>query len=306
LTRGNRLYRMLHRDFDPEIGRLNELLGLAPDERARLHAARHTATPRFERLIGEDRENLKTLELRARRTARAEPVPRVAVEPPAATPAPAADPAPLAALGSIVSTWFIAPVVFMFLLFDTGEIKRALLSMVPNRFFEPALAVLADLDRAVGAYVRGVFLECCVLGVTVALFMAVIGVPMRWAVAIGIGTGASNVVPYMGFVAALLGGLGYALMADEVHPLLPLVTAETFPLWVIGAVAFAELLKNVVYEPIVLGSAVHLHPLVVVLGVVGGAILFGPVGLLLAIPTITVVKAFVASTAHHLKAYELI
>jgi len=56
----------------------------------------------------------------------------------------------------------------------------------------------------------------------------------------------------------------------------------------------------------VLGGAVKLHPLVVVIGVVGGGILFGPVGMFLAIPTITVVKALVASTARHLTDYGLI
>jgi hypothetical protein len=82
----------------------------------------------------------------------------------------------------------------------------------------------------------------------------------------------------MGFAAALLGGLGYALLTEECHPLLPFVTADTFALWVVVAVVVAELLKNIVYEPIVLGGAVHLHPIVVVIGVVGGGILFGPPG----------------------------
>ena len=113
-------------------------------------------------------------------------------------------------------------------------------------------------------------------------------------------------MPYMGFVAALLSGLGYALLAENIHPLLPLVTVETFAIWVVVAVALAELLKNVVYEPIVLGRAVKLHPLVVVIGVAAGAILFGPAGMLLAIPTITVAKVLVASSARHLTAYGLI
>jgi predicted PurR-regulated permease PerM len=43
-----------------------------------------------------------------------------------------------------------------------------------------------------------------------------------------------------------------------------------------------------------------------VIGVVGGAILFGPAGMLLAIPTITVAKVLVASSARHLMAYGLI
>jgi predicted PurR-regulated permease PerM len=104
----------------------------------------------------------------------------------------------------------------------------------------------------------------------------------------------------------LLSGLTYALLAEDTRPLLPMVSNENFAIWVIGAVVLAELLKNVVYEPVVLGGAVNLHPLVVVIGVLGGAILFGPVGMLLAIPSITVVKVFVSSTVRQLKAYGLI
>ena len=157
-----------------------------------------------------------------------------------------------------------------------------------------------------GNYVRGIFLECCALGLTVMVLITIVGVPLRWAFAIGVFTGASNVIPYMGFAAALLGGLAYALLAENVRPLIPLVTAETFAIWVVAAVALAELLKNVLYGPIVLGGSVKLHPLVVVIGVVVGATLFGPAGMFLAIPSITVVKVLVASSARHLKAYGLV
>jgi predicted PurR-regulated permease PerM len=200
----------------------------------------------------------------------------------------------------------IAPLIFLFLLWDTGNIKRGLLRGVPNRLFEPTLAVLSDVDEALGNYVRGIFLECCALGLTVIVLFTIVGVPVRWGIGIGIFVGATNVVPYMGFVAALLSGLGYALLAEDVHPLLPLVTAETFAIWVVVAVALAELLKNIVYEPIILGRAVKLHPLVIVIGIVGGAILFGPAGMLLAIPTITVAKVLVSSSVRHLTAYGLI
>src|SRR5207245_6645587 len=104
--------------------------------------------------------------------------------------------------------------------------KRGLLRAVPNRLFEPALNVLAALDRALGDYVRGLFLECCLLGLTVVLFLTIIGVPLRWTIAIGIFTGASNVVPYLGFAAALLSGLAYALLAPDIRRLLPSVSSE--------------------------------------------------------------------------------
>jgi predicted PurR-regulated permease PerM len=301
-TRGNRLYRLAHGELDPLLDRVSELLALTSDERAQFIAA----SGRSNRLLDYDRANEDALQMRARRTARAEPATRAAAEQPS-MPAPTSiATAPLAALGNVLSTWVIAPLIFLFLLWDTGDIKRGLLRAVPNQLFEPALAILADLDEALGNYVRGVFVECCLLGLTVIVFITIVGVPIKWAIPIGIFTGASNVIPYMGFAAALLSGLSYALLAEDVRLLLPLVNAETFAIWVVVAVALAELVKNVVYEPIVLGAAVKLHPLVVVIGVAGGAILFGPVGVFLAIPAITVVKVFVASTARHLTAYGLI
>ena len=309
-TRGNRVYQLAHRELDPLMDRVREALALTTDERAQFVASREggteAASARSSRLLDEERANTRVLEMRAPRTGRAESATPASTGPPS-SPAPTtgATSAPTG-LGDILSTWVIAPVIFLFLLWDTGDIKRGLLRAVPNRLFEPALAVLADVDQALGNYVRGIFLECCSLGLTVIVFIAIVGVPPRWAIAIGIFTGVSNVIPYMGFAAALLGGLAYALLAENIHPLIPLVTAETFAIWVVAAVALAELLKNVLYEPIVLGGAVKLHPLVVVIGILGGATLFGPAGMFLAIPTITVVKVLVASGAQHLKAYGLV
>jgi predicted PurR-regulated permease PerM len=306
-TRGNRLYGLVHRDVEPVMDRVTALLALTPDERVQLVASRRPdtdpASATSGRLLDEERVNLETVEIRARRAAPVDAGTRPAAGPPAAsTPAPGA-PGALPAMDHAALTWLVSPLVFLFLLWDTGTIKRGLLGALPNRLFEPALAVLADLDQALGDYLRGLFLECCSLGLTVAVFMVLLGVPLGWAIAIGIFTAASNVAPYMGFAAALLAGLAYALLAEDVHPLLPFVTPETFAIWVVAAVALAELIKNVFYEPVVLGRAVKLHPLVIVLGVAGGAMLLGPVGMFLAVPTITVVKVFVSSTARHLTAY---
>ena len=303
LKDGNGIYRWLHGDLDPVVDRVNLLLAVTPEERARFAAVwprgADEASVGSDRLVHYDRANVETLEKR-QRTARAEPSVSSAAPPPAAPASSSLAQTPLAALGEILSTWIVAPLVFLFLLQDTGEIKQGLLRAVPNRLFEPALTVLADLDRALGDYVRGIFLECCLLGLTVGLFLTLIGVPPRWTIAIGIVTGASNVAPYLGCAVALACGLAYALLAEDIRPLLPMVNLGNLGIWVILAVLLAQLLDNLVLEPLVLGSVVKLHPLVVVIGVVAGAILFGTVGMLLAIPTLTVFKVFVISTARQL------
>ena len=308
LTRGNRVYRVVHEEADSLLDRINRVLALTPEEQSQFLASRPRgpdAPPGSDRLLDYHRANLKSLKLRARAPLAEVGGVRPSPSGPAQAPLQALK-TPLATVGHILSAWFIAPLVFLFLLRDTGEIKRGLLRAVPNRLFEPALRVLEDLDRALGSYLRGLFLECVLLGLTVGSLLAIVGLPLRWAIAIGIFAGATNVVPYLGSAVALLSGLAYALLAEEIHPLLPMVNQGNFAIWVIAAVGLAEVLKNVIYEPLVLGGAVKLHPLAVVIGIVGGGILFDVPGVLLAIPTMVVFKAFVSSTARQLKAYGLI
>lgn len=303
-TIGNRLYRLVHSDVDPLMDHVNEVLALSPKEHADFVAshARSGVESASDQLLTEYHTNLAT-RAASRRTVDVGTGGR-------------ADQAfgqgwtkfvrsPLTVLGGVLSTWIIAPLVFFFLLRDTGEIKRGLLNLVPNQLFEPALAILADLDRAVGNYLRGMSLSCSLLGLTIMFFLFVIGVPLRWAFAIGLFSALTNVVPYLGSVVALLAGLAYAFFGTEFRPLLPIVEQDSLAFWVVLAVLLAELIKNAVYDPVVLGGAVLLHPVVVIIGFVGGTLMFGGVGAILAVPTLTVFTVFVSSTARHLKAYGL-
>jgi predicted PurR-regulated permease PerM len=45
---------------------------------------------------------------------------------------------------------------------------------------------------------------------------------------------------------------------------------------------------------------------VIFIGVLAGGLMFGAVGLLLALPTITIVKTLIASVSHQVKVYRLI
>jgi predicted PurR-regulated permease PerM len=308
LTRGNWIYGLASVELDPKVEQINRLLALTPEETSQFVASRPhgpDASAGSDRLLDYYRANLHTLKVRAPAALPKPGAGRASLPAPVQTPEPLLK-TPVATLAHFLSTWIVAPLIFLFLLRDTGEIKSGLLRVVPNRLFEPALRILADLDLALGNYLRGLFLECVLLGLTVGALLAIVGLPLRWATAIGIFAGATNVVPYLGSAIALIGGLAYAFLAEEIHLILPMVNPENVAIWVIAAVVLAELIKNAFYEPVVLGGAVKLHPLVIVIGVLGGGILFNLVGVLLAVPVITIVKAFVSSTARQLKAYGLI
>ncbi|MFC1680104.1 AI-2E family transporter, partial [Elusimicrobiota bacterium] len=210
-----------------------------------------------------------------------------------------------AALG-VVSIWVVMPFVFLFLLFDQGQIIKRLVAFVPNKYFEVTLMVVHNVDKALGAYLRGVTLECGLVGMTFVLCLWLCGIDLRVALAVGAVAGAANAIPFLGPAIGLVVGVAYALVAEDISPIIPFITVDNLIGGVVITVAIAQTLDNVYFQPIVLGTAVDLHPLLVIFGVMGGSILFGLVGMLFAIPSIVIVKVVLSTLFREFKAYYLI
>jgi len=100
--------------------------------------------------------------------------------------------------------------------------------------------------------------------------------------------------------------LAYSLIAEDITPLIPGLSTDDLAIYVVVLIGIAHVLDNVVYQPFVLGNAVNLHPLVVILAIIGGSVLMGVWGMLLAIPTVVVVKTAVETLFKELKDYRII
>jgi predicted PurR-regulated permease PerM len=169
-----------------------------------------------------------------------------------------------------------------------------------------SLTVLDRLDDAIGRYLRGTLIECFLVGLTLTLGLILLGIPLGIAVAIGVVSGLLNAIPFLGTVIALVIGVGYALIAENVRPLIPGLNPNDLALYVVILVVIAHVLDDVVFQPFVLGGAVNVHPLVVVIAIIAGSLIMGLWGMLFAIPTVVVVKTAVATLFKELKDYHII
>jgi len=213
---------------------------------------------------------------------------------------------PAARGGSSWEPWILAPLIFIFLGFDNGQIRRYFIGLVPNRYFELSLTLLDRLDNAIGKYLRGTLTECTLVGVTLFFGLILLGVPVGIATVIGLICGLVNAIPMLGTVIALVICLGYALIAENVEPLIPGLNPNNLPLYVAILVGIIHILDDVVFQPFVLGSAVSIHPLVVVVAIIGGSLIMGLWGMLFAIPTVVVVKTAMETLFKELKDYRII
>jgi predicted PurR-regulated permease PerM len=205
-----------------------------------------------------------------------------------------------------LSIWILAPLIFIFLGFDNGQMRRYFIGLVPNRYFELSLTVLDMLDDAIGKYLRGTLLECSLVGLTLAIGLFLLGIPFPVALAIGVISGLANAIPFLGPAIGLVIALAYSLIAESITPLIPGLNSQDLAMYVVVLIGIAHVLDNVVYQPIVLGNAVNLHPLVVIVAIIGGSVLMGVWGMLLAIPTVVVLKTAIETLFKELKDYRII
>jgi predicted PurR-regulated permease PerM len=205
-----------------------------------------------------------------------------------------------------LETWILTPLIFIFLIFDNGQIRIALISLVPNRYFEMSLTMVDELDEAIGKYLRGTFLECSLVGLTMGLGLVLLGFPISVALFVAVISGMANAIPFLGPIIGLVISLAYALIAEDTVPLMPWLNADSLPIYVTILVGVTHLLDNILYSPIVLGGAVNLHPLVIIVAIASGSILLGFWGMLLAIPTVVIFKTGLETLVKELRAYRII
>ena len=200
----------------------------------------------------------------------------------------------LSLLSGMVSLVMVAFITFFFLK-DGRRMKKAVVSWVPNRYFEMALIILHKTSTQLGRYLRGQLFVASIVGalsVTALYFLNV-----RYYFFIGTMAGLANMIPYFG---PLVGAIPAVLIAF----------IDTGSLGAVAAVAVAfasiQLFENVFVSPFVVSKSVELHPLTIIIAILVGGQLAGIVGMLLAVPTASIIKVAVRELMWGLKNYRIL
>jgi predicted PurR-regulated permease PerM len=301
-AKSSMLSGLIRKEIDPLMDKVNELLELAPEEREQFlkyRASYSKDSAAKDKFLEYFRANQNT-----HKYVKPEEAAAAAASATAAAAAPVEPPA--AANSSSLEAWILAPVIFVFLGFDNGQMRRYLIGLVPNRYFELSLTLLDRLDDAIGKYLRGTLTECFLVGLSLCLGLILLGIPVGPAIAISVIAGLVNAIPFLGTLIALAICLSYALVAENIEPLIPGLNSDSLPLYVLILVGITHVLDDIVFQPFVLGSAVNIHPLVVVVAIIGGSLIMGLWGVVFAIPTVVVIKTAVETLFKELKDYRMI
>jgi len=185
-----------------------------------------------------------------------------------------------AAIFGFILSW----VLLAYLLISAKSVSEGLFWLIPPRNRPFVHRVWKDLNPILRRYFIGVALVVIYASIAAYLGLGIV-LGLRHAVFLALVTGVFEVVPVVGPAAsALLGGLA--------------AVEENKGSWtVLGYIVYVIALRISIDEffgPIVLGRAAYVQPVLVIFCFLCGAILFGVVGVVLAVPAALTVKATLA------------
>jgi putative permease len=182
---------------------------------------------------------------------------------------------------STIAILVIVPFITFFLVKDNKKIIRGILNIVPNKYFEISYYVMRKVTYQLSRYVRAWIFDASFVGCTMGIGLYFIGIDN--ALPLGVIAGFGHLVPYFGPV---IGGIPAILIS-----LIQYGDFSRVP-YIITLVLATYAFDNGIVQPFVFSKSLDIHPVIIILLIIAGGQLFGIVGMLLAIPSATVIKTF--------------
>jgi predicted PurR-regulated permease PerM len=168
----------------------------------------------------------------------------------------------------------VTAVVAFYLLLDWESMVRGLDNLLPRDYQTEIRGVLHEIDRSMAAVVRGQGSVVLVLCFYYATALSVTG--LSFGLAIGLMAGLLSFVPFVGFLTGFVLSMIIALV--QFWPNWWMVLA-VFMVFMVG-----QFLEGNILYPKLVGSSIGINPVWLMFSLFAFALLFGYVGLLLAVP----------------------
>lgn len=193
-------------------------------------------------------------------------------------------------VGAGVASFFtaigFALVIAFWILMELPGIGREIKRIVNPKYSKDLDFLHITFTKILGGYIRGMLIQCLLIGIVCGILFAIAGVP--YAPAMGVIAGILNIIPIVG---PWLGGATAALMVVFINPLAALIVF-------IGTIVIQQFIYTFI-SPKIMSNSVNIHPVLTLVAMILGfaigsamnGMLGSVVGMLLSIPAVAVMKA---------------
>ncbi|MEY3197125.1 MAG: hypothetical protein RLZZ59_493 [Pseudomonadota bacterium] len=173
----------------------------------------------------------------------------------------------------------LTPVLLFFFLRDWSSMSKEFFGLFPKNHQAFVKTLFKDIDRVLGAYIRGLMIVCTILATYYTVSFKLVS--LEFAALLGVLSGVAIAIPLIGGVMSI------SISVLVVHFTYGF---DMHIIYLLSIYACGAILENVFLTPKIIGDSIGLSPLWIIFSVLMFGYISGPVGMVLAIPITAVMK----------------
>ena len=184
----------------------------------------------------------------------------------------------------LMSVLFIA----FFFLKDSNLFQRGILTFIPDKKESNIKRSFTKISDLLSRYFLGLFFQIFILFVIYTIGLLIIGEGFRTAIVIAFLCALINLIPYLG---PLIGGLFMLVLVltnNLGDSFSDVILSKMIGIGIV--IGIAQVVDNFFSQPFIFSKSVKSHPLEIFLIIIIAGLLFGVVGMIVAIPAYTAIK----------------
>lgn len=189
-------------------------------------------------------------------------------------------------LGSFSIGLFSVLFISFFFLKDSKLFEDGIMTFVPDKNELRAKKSITKIKDLLSRYFVGLILQILILFVIYTAVLLLVGIDN--AIVIAFLCALLNLIPYIGPLVSAFLMILLSMSSNLGQSFSEVILRDT--LWVMLGFVIAQLVDNFFSQPFIFSKSVRSHPLEIFLVIIIAGILFGIIGMIVAIPTYTALK----------------
>ena len=209
-------------------------------------------------------------------------------------------------------SWITSIIMFLIItvaftstmLLSAQKFKKSFIKMVPNRYFEMSLKIIDRISDQISSYVRGTLTAAFIVGalsiIGLNILCSVTDMQHDYIILVGVLAGLFNLIPFIG---PMIGGVLAILFFLITGQASGFELQYYHILFIMFTFAGVQLIDNLISSPFIISDSVGLHPMFVIIVVMVGGSILGPLGMIISVPLAAVLKVIVEELIRGFKNY---
>ena len=179
-------------------------------------------------------------------------------------------------LGSLI----IGFIIGFYLLMSFENMSDAIAALIPKNARNDYRGLANEVNTSLRKYVQGTLICASFVFLLSTIGFAIAG--LKAPVLFGLFCGVTNIIPYIG---PYLGGSPAVLVGFSQGPVVGIIS--------LISIVIAQFLESNILNPIVMSKTMKLHPVTIIIGLLIFGHFWGMIGMLIATPTISILKSII-------------